>query len=353
MSEAANERLFDHQAAREWKLQKSRNKVDKRMDLSEAIASLVNDGDSIVETGFAYVRGPLGAYWEIGRQKKKDLLGIFTPGGLNNVWHETGGITGCHVAYVGVEMRGLISPFRRGVEAGTLKVYADWSHDGLALALRAAEQGVNYMACKSMLGSDIIKSNPYIKVTEDPWTGEPVCLVPAIYPDVAIIHVHHADMFGNGRIWGPSVNDTAIAVAARKVIVTCERVVDTDDIRANPYQVVVPSYCVDAVCEVPYGAWPGDMPGMYYFDRRLQERVVREFWKTPEGTKDFIDKFIYGTKNVYEMLAIAADLEGMHILDYVKRLEELAFDATNYAQGIWGVGGGRDWKYEEYAKRMI
>ncbi len=353
MSEAANKRLFDHAGAREFKLAKTRDKVDKRMELGEAVAKYVNDGDSLIETGFAYVRGPMAAYWEIGRQKKQDLLGIFTPGGLNNVWHEQGGVSGCHVAYVGVEMRGLISPFRRGVEAGTLKVYADWSHDGLALALRAAEQGVNYMACKSMLGTDIIDSNPYIKVEKDPWTGEPVCLVPAIYPDVAIIHVHHADKYGNGRIWGPAVNDTAAAIAARKVIVTCERIVDTDDIRANPYQVVVPSYCVDAVCEVPFGAWPGDMPGMYYFDRRLQERIVRTYWKTAEGTQDFIDTFIHGSKNVYEMLVMAAELEDMHVLEYVKRLEQLACDATNYGLGSAGVGGEREWQYEEYAKQLI
>lgn len=349
----ANDRLFDHKGARDWKLKKSRAEKDKRMTLKEAIAEFVEDGDSIVETGFSYVRGPMAAYFEMGRQKKKDLVGIFTPGGLNTVWHEFGGMEGAHVAYVGVEMRGLISPFRRGVEAGTLKVYSDWSHGALSLSLRAAEQGVNYMACKSMLGTDLMRSNPYVKEDKDPWTGEPVCLVPAMYPDLAIIHVHHADKYGNGRIWGPAVNDTAIAIAARKVVVTCERIVDSDDIRSNPYQVIVPHYCVDAVCEVPYGAWPGDMPGMYYFDRRLQEKIVRTFWKTPEGTKEWHENYIMGTKDQYEMLALAAEEEGMNILDYVKQLEQLACDAFCYGAGSWGVGGERDWKYEEVAKRLV
>jgi acyl CoA:acetate/3-ketoacid CoA transferase alpha subunit len=349
----ANDRLFDHQQAREWKLKKSRIKKDKRMPLSEAIAELVDDGDSLIETGFAYVRGPMAAYWEIGRQKKKDLVGIFTPGGMNSAWHEFGGMEGCHVAYVGVEMRGLISPFRRGVEAGTLKIYSEWSHGGLALGLRAAEQGVNYMACKSMLGTDIMKTNPYIKEAQDPWTGEPVCLVPAVYPDVAILHVHHADKYGNGRIWGPAVNDTAIVAAARKVIVTCERIVDTEDIRANPYQVVVPHYVVDAVCESPLGAWPGEMPGLYYFDRRLQERIVRVDWKTAEGTKAWYEEYILGTKDQFEMLSLAAEEEGMHPLEYVKELENLACDSAFCSLGSWGIGGGRDWKYEEVAKRAI
>ena len=349
----ANDRLFDHQQAREYKLKKSRMKKDKRMPLSDAIAEFVEDGDSLIETGFAYVRGPMAAYWEIGRQKKKDLVGIFTPGGMNSAWHEFGGMEGCHVAYVGVEMRGLISPFRRGVEAGTLKIYAEWSHGGLALGLRAAEQGVNYMACKSMLGTDIMKTNPYIKEAQDPWTGEPVCLVPAVYPDLAIIHVHHADMYGNGRIWGPAVNDTAIVAAARKVIVTCERIVDTADIRANPYQVVVPHYVVDAVCETPLGAWPGEMPGMYYFDRRLQERIVRVDWKTAEGTKAWYEEFILGTRDQFEMLSLAAEEEGMHPLQYVKELENLACDSAYCGLGSWGVGGGREWKYEEVAKRAI
>ncbi len=349
----ANERLFDHELAREWKLKKTRALVDKRMELKEAIARYVEDGDSLIETGFAYARGPLAAYWEIGRQKKKNLVGIYTPDGLNNIWHEFGGLEGCHVAYVGVEMRGLISPFRRGVEAGTLKIYSEWSHGGLALSLRAAEQGLNYVACKSMLGTDIIRSNPYIKVSEDPWTGEPVCLVPAMYPDVAIFHVHHADKYGNGRIWGLSVNDTAIAAAARKVIVTCERIVSTDDIRANPYQVVIPWYVVDAVCEVPFGAWPGDMPGMYYFDRPLQERVVRIDWKTPESTREWVEKYIYGTENHYEMICLAAEDHGMNVLDYIKSLERLSCAAAYQNIGTWGSGADVDWTYEEVAKRAI
>jgi acyl CoA:acetate/3-ketoacid CoA transferase alpha subunit len=349
----ANDRLFDHKLAREWKLKKDRAEKDKRMDLKEAIAEFVEDGDSLIETGFSYVRGPMAAYYEIGRQKKKNLVGIFTPGGMNCAWHEFGGLEGAHVAYVGVEMRGLIGPFRRGVEAGTLKVYSEWSHGALALSLRAAEQGVNYMACKSMLGTDLMRTNPYVKEEKDPWTGEPVCLVPAMYPDLAIIHVHHADKFGNGRIWGPAVNDTAIVAAARKVVVTCERIVDTEDIRSNPYQVIVPHYCVDAVCEVPYGAWPGDMPGLYYFDRRLQEKVVRTFWNTAEGTKEWYEKYILGTGNQYEMLAMVAEEEGMNALDYVKQLEQLACDAFCYGMGTWGIGGERGWQYEEVAKRLI
>ena len=162
----ANERLFDHALAREAKLKKSRAEKDKRMPLKDAIAEFVQDGDSVIETGFTYVRGPMAAFWEIGRQRKKDLVGIFTPGGMNTAWHEFGGMEGCHVAYVGVEMRGLIAPFRRGVEAGTLKVYSEWSH-GDGLALLAAEKGLDYVACKSMLGTDIMKTNPYIKQAED------------------------------------------------------------------------------------------------------------------------------------------------------------------------------------------
>jgi glutaconate CoA-transferase subunit A len=349
----ANERLFDHKLARETKMKKSRAEKDKRMSMQEAVAEFVNDGDSIIETGFAYVRGPMAAFWEIGRQRKKDLVGIFTPGGMNAVWHEFGGLEGAHVAYVGVEMRGLITPFRRGVEAGTLKVYSDWSHGGLALSLMAAEKGLDYVACKSMLGTDIMNSNPYIKLAEDPFTGKPVCLVPAMYPDVAIVHVHHADRFGNGRIWGPAVNDQSICVAAHKVIVTCERIVDTEDIRTNPYQVVVPHYTVDAVCEVPYGAYPGDMPGMYYFDRRLQERVVRVEWKTAESTREWYERYILGTKDHFEMIQLIAEDEGTNVIEYLKRLEQLACDAAYCGLGSWGIGGDRDWKYEEVAKRAI
>lgn len=343
----ANDRIFDHDAAREWKLKKTRSLVDKRMDLSDAIARYVEDGDAIIETGFAYARAPLAAMWEIARQKKKDLVGIETPGAMGPIFCEQGLMEGAHIAYCGIEMRGPVGPFRRSVEAGKFKVYSEWTHAAMAASLQAAEQGLNYVATKTMLGTDTLKHNRYVKQAEDPWTGEPVVLVPAIYPDVAIFHVHNADVHGNSRVWGLTVNDLAIAAAARKVVVTCERIVSSDELRTTPTQVIIPWYCVDAVCEVPYGAWPGDMPSMYYFDRKMMETIVRIDLKQPDTTSTWVEDFVYGTKDHYEMIDRIAAGEGMGTTPYLKRLEHLAASAAYYGLGMWGPGAERDWHYEE------
>src|SRR5438445_742534 len=99
-----------------------------------------------------------------------------------------------------------------------------------------------------------------------PFTGQTLAAVPALWPDVAVIHVHEADCFGNCRILGTSVADLDLARAARKVIVTCERLIAESEIRRDPTRTVIPFFCVDAVCEVPFGSYPGNMPYEYFSD---------------------------------------------------------------------------------------
>lgn len=330
--------LIDHGAAREAKLKKTRAKKDKVMGLKEAIAEYVADGDSFVETGFGAIRGPMAAYFEIGRQGKKNLTVIATPGAASDFLIGMELINKAHIAYYGAEMRGLAPSFRRKVEEGKFQVLAEWSHHALSLALRAAELGVNAIACKSMLGSDMLKHNNFVKVQPDPFSGEPVVFIPAIYPDFAIIHVNEADQYGNARILGPTVNDTAIAVAAKKVILTTERLVSTETLRREPDRNKILYYCVDAVCEVEHGAFPSDMPGEYYFDRELMEEVIRVTWKEPDKFKEFVENDIHGCDNHYDFIMNHGGLERLHFL------KKLGREAA-------GFGAGAYWKYNEVAKK--
>ena len=125
--------------------------------------------------------------------------------------------------------------------------------------------GVPFLPAHSMLGTDTFEHSAAC-VVECPFTGERLAAVPALYPDVAAIHVHEADRFGNCRFTGTSVADLDLARAAKRLIITCERLIPEEEIRRDPTRTVIPFFCVDAVCEVPYGSYPGNMPGEYFSD---------------------------------------------------------------------------------------
>ena len=191
-------------------------------------------------------------------------------------------------------------------------VVCEWTNYALALRFRAAAAGIPFMPARIMLGTDTFARSA-AKVIECPFTGQKLVALPALYPDVALIHVHESDCHGNCRIKGISVADLELARAAKKVIITAERIISNDEIRDAPHLTVIPSACVDAVCHVPYGCYPGNMPGEYYSD----EVHLRQ-WLTVEEDEaelaQFLDKYIYGVRD------FAAYLE---LCGGAPRLEEL------------------------------
>ena len=146
-----------------------------------------------------------------------------------------------------------------------------------------------------MLGTDTFRHSA-AKAIDCPFTGERLTALPALYPDVAAIHVHEADRFGNCRIRGTSVADHDLARAAKKLIVTCERLVPGDEIRADPTRTAIPFFCVDAVCEVPFGSYPGNMPYEYFSDEaHLCQWLKAE--EQPDTYKEFIEKYLFGVSD--------------------------------------------------------
>ena len=125
--------------------------------------------------------------------------------------------------------------------------------------------GIPFIPSRNMLGTDTLKHSA-CKVVEDPWSGKPVCLIPAAQPDVAMFHVPRCDIYGNAQIDGIIVEDFELARAARRVIITTEEIVEEAVIRNEPSRTMIPFYVVDAVCEVPHGAHPTLMPYLYFFD---------------------------------------------------------------------------------------
>lgn len=308
---------------RQWVLEnKSRELQDKRMTVREAVDRFIHDGDYVATGGFGHIRVPMALIYEIVRQGRRDL----TMAGKTAV-HDidiligAGCVSKVEVAYAfGHELRGLSPAGRRAVESGQCKVVAEISNGGYQWRFLAGMMGIPFIPARTMLGTDTFKRSA-CKAVRDPWSGKPVCLIPAAYPDVAMFHVPRCDMYGNAQIDGILVEDFELARAARRVIVTTEEIVDEEVIRAEPWHTVIPFYVVDVVCEVPYGAHPTQMPYLYFFD----EEHIGEWLKlsrTPEGAAAYFESYVFGTCDFEEYLERVGGLKKLAYLRRVERLQE-------------------------------
>src|SRR5207249_3445653 len=204
------------------------------------------------------------------------------------------------VAYVvGLEARGLSPHARRVLESGEVEC-TEWTNYTLAVRFKAAAMGLPFLPSRSMLGTDTFRHSA-AKVITCPFTGAQLTALPALFPDVAVIHVHEADRHGNCRIRGTTVADFDLARAAKKLIITCERLIPNDDIRSDPSRTVIPFFCVDAVCEVPYGSYPCNMPYEYFTDEAHLRRWL-EVQRDSDTFKGFLDEYVYGGKDFVEYL---------------------------------------------------
>jgi 3-oxoacid CoA-transferase subunit A/glutaconate CoA-transferase subunit A len=191
------------------------------------------------------------------------------------------------------------------------------SNAGYQWRFLAGMMGIPFIPARNMLGTDTLKRSA-CKVAVDPWSGKPVCLIPAANPDVAMFHVPRCDMYGNAQIDGIVVEDFELARAARRVIVTTEEVVDGEAIRAHPWHTVIPYYVVDAVCEVPHGAHPTLMPYLYFFD---EEHIAEwlEVSRTPEGARAYFERYVHGVRDFEEYLERVGGAEKRAFLQNVEQ----------------------------------
>ncbi len=311
----------DPDIARRHFREKDKTLVDKRMNVKDAIGKFVNDGEYIAIGGFGGVRVPTALMHEILRQGKKDL-GLSGHTATHDFQILAAGecFNRCDIAYIiGLEARGISSNARKYMESGKVKT-TEWTNAGMAWRFKAAALGTPFLLGRQTLGSDGVKWSAS-KVIECPYTGKKYATFPALYPDVALIHVHEADKFGNATIRGVSIADHDLARAAKHVVLSCERIVDTEVFRNDPHKVMIPYFCVDAVCEVPHGCYPGNMPFEYFSDEdHLKEWLTVE--KDPEQFKEFLDKNIFSCKDFNEYLEKNGGLDKMDELRKKEFLEE-------------------------------
>lgn len=298
---------------REINYKKSRTMTSKVTDLKSVIKNLVKDGDYIAVGGFGMDRIPASALHEIVRQKKKHLtLAGHTATHDGQILFAGGCIDKVDAAYVvGIELLGLSPNYRKIFQEGKVEV-TEWTNATLAWRYKAAAMGLSFLPVRSMLGTDTFKHSMAIEY-KCPFSNETYALVPACSPDIAIIHVHRADEFGNCQIDGITVSDYDLARASKKAIITTEEIIPTEEIRSEPERTIIPYYCVDAVVHLPYGSYPCNMPGKYYFDLDHLNKWM-EAEKDPGKFKIFLDKYIYNVKDWNEYIELCGGK---------KRLKEL------------------------------
>jgi glutaconate CoA-transferase subunit A len=287
---------------REWNRQKPKALIDKRMTEAEAVSRFIKDGDYIGTELYGTVRCPMSLVNEIVRQGIKDLR-VAGQGVLElDMLLAASLVKELDLTYIGLEVYGVSNVLRREVESGRVKNCVEWSNAGITWRFKATAIGVPFIPVRSMLGTDTLKYSA-AKVVECPFTGDPICLVPALILDVGLIHVHRADKYGNAQIEGISGFSAELARSSKRLLISAEEIVDNEVIRQQPDRTIIPYYLVDAVIEAPYGSHPGEMCYIY----RRDETQIREWVeasKEVQSTESYLEKYIYSVKDHQEYLEL-------------------------------------------------
>jgi glutaconate CoA-transferase subunit A len=294
--------------AREALVNKDKSMRDKRMTLKEAVSRFVKNGDNVGIGGFVNLRQPVATIHEMVRQGFKDLTLSFQSAamapellaGAMMVRPDHCSIKRIELAYWGHEAYGLSPAWRYLAERGMIE-FEDWSNYNMSARFKAGAMGLPFIPTRGPLGGDI-KNTSRTKVIDCPFTGRPIALLPASNPNVGLIHVQAADMYGNCIIRGTDATCAEIAMASAHTIVTCEQLLSHEVITSNPKDIMIPFPAVDAVIQVPYGAYPGACRRHYYFNGEH----IREFLAliapmvkggSSDALKAWYDENIFGVEN--------------------------------------------------------
>jgi glutaconate CoA-transferase subunit A len=269
--------------------------MSKLQPLSDAISKLVKDEDVVYAAGFTHLI-PFAAGHEIIRQGRKNLtLARATPDLIYDQMVAAGCARKVIFSYMGNPGVGSLRIVRAAIERGELD-WEEYSHFGMITRLQAGASGLPFLPMKQTGAHDLEKANPLIKRIADPYSGEELVAVPALTPDVAIVHVQRADANGNAHLWGIVGEQKEVAFAAKKVILTCEEIVDEEIIRSDPNRTLIPGFIVSAVCHVPHAAHPSYAQG--YYDR--DNEFYLNWDKVSESTdqvKEYLDEWVYAVRD--------------------------------------------------------
>lgn len=300
----------------------------KVMTMREAVARFVPDGTSICLNTAIEALIPFAAGHELIRQRRRDLTLI---GPISDMLFDQLIGAGCArrviAAWVGNVSAGLGHNYRRAVEkaAPTAIEVEDHSNLTIAFALQAGALGVPYLPVRSLLGTNLLDTNPTFKPATDPWSGHPLLMVPALVPDVAILHVQRADEEGRAHVWGTLGVTRPAALAARRVILVAEEIRPREEILSDPNLILTPEIKVAAVVHEPYGAFPSPVQG-YYARHHDSFRRFHEESRTVEGFHRWLEHWVLGVPDWKGFLSRLGD----EIMDAVRITRPLPSEPLDY-----------------------
>jgi len=289
-------KISDPDEIREWmRDKKSRTLESKVMNEREAVENFVKDGDYVAFDLAAFIKGPFSLEREIVRQRKRNLFLAGKFSFFDCALLVAGGcVTKIDCGFIGGGTAHL-----RAIEKGDVEVI-EWSNGAICARLLAGAFGIPFIPWRGLMGTDTFRYSG-AKLATDPFSGKKVTLLPALNPDVGLIHVNQCDIYGNARTFGPGVTPIEVAMASKRVIISTEEIIDTEEIRKAPARTTIPYYFVDAVVEAPFGSHPGTVPGLYDVDfDHINEFLVAE--KEPDTLERYLDKYIYNLESHQEYL---------------------------------------------------
>jgi glutaconate CoA-transferase subunit A len=266
--------------------------MTKLTSLPQAIHDHVHDGDLIYAAGFTHLI-PFAAGHEIIRQGRRGLtLARATPDILYDQMVAAGCADKLIFSYSGNPGVGSLRIVRAEIEAGRLAI-EEYTHFAMITRLTAAAAGLPFLPMRSVGTDDLVRANTQYRTVTDPYSGELLNTVPALHPDVAIVHAQRADVNGNTQIWGILGEQKEAAFAARRVIITAEEIVDEAVIRSDPNRTLIPALVVSAVCHVPHAAHPSYTQGFYDRDNAFYLEWDK-LSASPAGVQAWLDEWVYG-----------------------------------------------------------
>jgi glutaconate CoA-transferase subunit A len=269
--------------------------MGKLTSLSAAIQNNIHPGDTLYAAGFTHLI-PFAAGHEIIRQGLRDLvIARATPDLIYDQLVAAGCARKVIFSYMGNPGVGSLRIVRGELEAGRLE-WEEYSHFSMITRLQAGAAGLPFLPMNPTAAGDLEKANPQYRTIKDPYSDQEVVTVPALNPDVAIVHVQRADQDGNAQIWGIIGEQKEAAFASQRVILTAEEIVSQEVIRSDPNRTIIPGIIVDAVCHVPYAAHPSYTQG--YYDR---DNAFYLNWDKISSDKEsvhaYLDEWVFGVED--------------------------------------------------------
>lgn len=282
---------------------RDRSLHEKVISLDEA-AALVRDGETVGIGGSTLSRTPMAMIWSLIRARRKNLTCARGITSSEGDWLLGSGA--CSHVVTSWFSQGIVwgisKVMRHHVESGRAR-FDEWSHMAMGMRFRAGAMGVPFLPMRSMLGSDVLRQRPEVREMDCPYTGDRLLLVPALNPDVALIHVQRCDAYGNAQIDGLQFLDLDLAMAANRVILTTERIVSNDQIRRMPDRTKIPFFAVEAVVEVPFGCAPHECSNTYEpFFGHMDQYAALVNGDPVKGMSEYLERHVYGPRSWIEYL---------------------------------------------------